>query len=127
MFAEIKNPDSPYYQQGDCLVKKCGTKGVFKSLNFDKIPEDATPVKTNLILKGQNNNHALYDGKFQVFHKGEQVFVKVDEECVLDHVKDLMSMQRAEHHAQKIGPGEYFIDSVNEFDHLKEESRKIID
>lgn len=115
-----------YFQQGDCLLKKCGTKDIFVK-EFEEIPKDAMPLKTNLVLKGMTNNHALYGGKFAVLEKDGTTFVKVFETAILDHVKDLASMERAEHHAQEIAPGEYFMDQVNEFDHILEESRKIID
>lgn len=118
---------SPYIQQGDCLIKKCGNFDVFEK-EYASIPESAKPVPGNLVLKGQTNSHALYGGKFQLLENEGVLFIKVDEPTVLDHVKDHLSVrENAEHHAQWIPKGEYFFDGVLEYDHLLEESRQVID
>lgn len=116
----------PYTQQGDCLIKKCGRHNVF-SREFDKIPKDAESVSGNLVLKGQSNSHALFGGKFQLFRAEDHLFIRVEEPTVLDHVKDEKSRAHAEHHAQWIPVGEYFVPPVKEYDHIKEESRAVID
>jgi len=120
---EIK---SPYISQGDCIVKKCGVKDVFIR-EFDSIPSDAKKLDTNLVLKGEQNNHAIYYGDFEVLEKDGITFLRVIEPCILDHVRDLKTQSHAEHHAIWISKGEYFIDQLNEYDHLAEESRKIRD
>lgn len=118
---------SPYTQQGDCLIKQCGKHNVFER-EWHKIPDNVQPVEGNLVLKGQTNSHALYGGKFQLLRNDEALFIRVEEATVLDHVKDhLSARESAEHHAQWIPPGEYFFDGVMEYDHLKEESRQVID
>lgn len=114
------------YQQGDCLLKRCGTKGIFVK-EFARIPKDAKSINSNLILKGDTNSHALYGGEFEILENEDTIFVRISKSSTLDHVKDIHSMERAEHHAQVIEPGEYFLDQVNEFDHALEESRKVID
>lgn len=120
--------DEYYYMQGDCILKKCGVEDCFTK-SYDTIPSDAEKIPGNLILKGQSNSHALYGGKFQLYKKGEQVFLDVLEATTLDHVKDHLSQspQKAEHHAQVIEIGEYFLSIVQEYDHFKEESRQVID
>ena len=115
-----------FIAQGDCIVKKCGTSGVFTK-EFSSIPKNATPTGSNLVLKGQQNNHAIYYGEFEVLEKDGVTFLRVDAPCILDHVRDLKTQTHAEHHAMWIPPGEYFIDQLNEYDHLAEESRKLID
>lgn len=118
---------SPYTQQGDCLIKKCGVFGIFEK-EFEGIPNDAKERPGNLVLKGQTNSHALYGGKFKLLEKDDVLFIKVEEATVLDHVKDhKANRESAEHHAQWIPAGEYFFDGVMERDHLKEESRQVID
>lgn len=117
---------APYTQQGDCLVKKCGTKGVFIQ-EFEGIPKEARPTGSNLVLQGQSNSHALYGGAFTVLEHGSRIFVKVDETTVLDHVRDLRTGSKAEHFAHYIPPGEYFIDPVQEYNHLTEESKALVD
>lgn len=118
---------SVIFHQGDCLLKKCGTKGIFK-VEHKAIPEDAIEKPGNLVLKGQTNSHALYGGNFRLLEKNGILFIKVIEPTVLDHVKDhLGARENAEHHAQWIPQGEYFFDGVMEYDHLREESRQVID
>lgn len=125
----LGNPNelkAPYLQQGDVILKKCGIYGYFEN-EYSSIPDLAKPVSGNILLKGQTNSHALYGGKFQLFELDGQKFLRVEETAILDHVKDTVSNQRAEHHAQYVPPGEYFLDELLEFDHIKEESRRVID
>lgn len=119
---------SPYTQQGDVIIKQCGDFDSIFEISHEIIPPDAKPVIGNLVLKGQTNSHALYGGKFQLLEKEGTLFIRVDEPTVLDHVKDHNAGQeRAEHHAQWIPRGEYFVDGVLEFDHILQESRQVID
>lgn len=118
---------SPFTQQGDAILKRCGRFGVFE-VEHEKIPDDAVDINTHLVLKGQTNSHALYGGKFHILQKDGVLFIRVKEATVLDHVKDHNgARESAEHHAQWIPPGEYFFDGVMEFDHVLEESRQVID
>lgn len=119
---------SHYTQQGDCLIKKIGAFGVFKK-EFSEIPKDAKKIKGNLVLKGQTNSHALYGGKFQLFQKDDILFIRVIEPTVLDHVKDHLTKKavKAEHHAQWIPVGDYFHTGVLERDHIRNETRQVID
>lgn len=117
-----------YQQQGDVLLKKIGIYDVFQK-EYSEIPKEAKPVKTNLVLKGQTNSHALYGGEFEILEHDGVLFIDVKAETTLDHVKDHNSLnpEHAEHHAQKIEVGQYFVSPLYEFDHLKEESRRVID
>lgn len=121
---------SPYTQQGDCLIKKVGAefKDVFET-SFDEIPSDAKPVKSRVLLKGLNNSHAIVKGECDIFEKDGRIFLVPKTDCILDHVTDMRTLRHAEHRAQVIPPREkgYFVDAVNEFDHGKEEQRKVID
>lgn len=117
---------SPFTGQGDCLIKKCGTNGVFKK-EHKTIPSDAKKIDGNLVLKGQQNSHALYFGDFQLWEKDNVLFIEVKTPCVLDHVKDHKFQVRAEHHAQWIPVGKYFHDGILEYDHILEESRRVVD
>ena len=119
---------SPLSQQGDVIIKKCGRFDVFE-VEHETIPESAKPVPGNLVFKGQTNSHALYGGKFEILEHDGVTFLRVTEPTILDHVRDHASAspERAEHHAQWIPVGDYFVDGVREFDHIKEESRRVID
>ena len=115
-------------QQGDVILKKVGNFGVFE-IEHSEIPTLAKEVKGNLLLKGQTNSHALYGGKFRLLQHENTLFVDVQEPTVLDHVKDHNSLnpEHAEHHAQTIEVGQYFLAPLMEYDHLLEESRQVID
>lgn len=117
-----------YYQQGDCLIKPVGTTGIFTQ-EFAEIPKKAKPLKGNLVLKGTTNSHALYGGKFQLYKHDGIIFIDVKKETKLDHVKDHLVKRpvHAEHHAQKIPAGRYFVPPLMEYDHQKEEKRQVID
>ena len=117
---------SPYTQQGDCLIKKCGKFNVFE-MEYMDIPKDAKEVKGNLVIKGQTNSHALYFGEFKLYEKDSVLFIEVLTPTILDHVKGHKYQVRAEHHAQWLPVGKYFKDDLMEFDHLKEEARKVVD
>lgn len=116
------------FQQGDAILKRVGIFDASEK-EYPKIPESAKPIKTNLILKGQTNSHALYGGEFEILKDDDTLFVIVKQDTTLDHVKDHNSLnpQHAEHHAQIIPAGEYFVSPLMEYDHLKEESRRVID
>lgn len=125
-----KSPSSSrnYIQQGDTIMVPIGIRGVFHK-EYKNIPEAAIEQETNLVLKGQQNSHALYGGKFEIMDYDGVRFVRVIENTLLDHVKDhtMLRPNHAEHHAQVIPAGDYFIYQINEYDHIEEENRKIID
>ncbi len=119
----------PLIQQGDCVLKVIGVKGIYKK-EFLQIPTDAKKLDTSLVLKGDTNSHALYSGKFEVLKSDSEnrIFLKVTEPCYLDHVKDHnVAPVKAEHHAQWIPVGEYFSDDLLEYNHITEESKRIVD
>lgn len=115
-------------QQGDCIVKKCGVTGYFKE-EFKEIPKTAKLFKSNLLLKGTTNSHALYGGQFKLYKDGERIFIDVKKATTLDHVCDHSAKKpkHAEHHSQVIPPGQWFVDELLEYDHALEESRRVID
>ena len=112
-----------YFQQGDCLIIQIGDE------NFVNSPKEikGEKVKTNLVLKGNQNSHALYEGDFDIYMDGEQVYIDVKTFTVLDHVKDENARVHAEHHAQYIPKGKYYVGAVLEFDHLEKMARQVID
>lgn len=116
--------------QGDCILKRCGNYEEYFIDNFKDIPNEVSNVQGNLLLKGDTNSHALYGGEFQLFKDDTgRIFVEVKQETTLDHVKDHLAINpvHAEHHAQTVPVGKWFVDELLEFDHLKNESRRVID
>lgn len=118
---ELKKGD--YFQHGDVILAQIG------DTNFIDSPVEikGEKVSSNLILKGVNNSHALYEGDFDIYKDGENLFVDVKTFAILEHVKDLESRSKAEHHAQYIPKGRYFLRVIVEFDHLEKMARQVID
>lgn len=117
---------SSYTQQGDCLLVKVGSTA-FKNLPKE-IPADVKELKQNLVLKGSTNSHALYGGDFQMFEDASGTrYIRVNAPAVLAHVKDLSSLQRAEHHGMWIPKGDYVFRNILETDHLAKLTRVVID
>lgn len=94
-----------FYQQGDVLL-------------FDviEIPASAKLVKTDLLWKGANHHHRV-KGKFKIRKENDNIYLE-SSGCTLFH---------EEHKDIKIPKGKYKLDIVQEYDHLLEESRNVID
>lgn len=107
-----------YIQQGDVLLKRCRVKGIFK-VDHD-YPSDGVPVSGNVLYYGDNNTHEFKSGEFEMVEKDGIRFVRAFTETKLSH---------GEHGDQIVDTddGGFFLDIVIERDHLKEESRRVID
>lgn len=95
-----------YYQTGDVLYIK--TKSV---------PKGADEIKTDLFHKGENHNHRVR-GDFSIYKKDDEMFLECRGECDLFH---------EEHSTIKTESGVYQKRIVQEYDHILEESRAVID
>ncbi len=115
--------------QGDCVLKRCGPyEKYFGQSNVLKIPKDAVKQDTVLVLKGDNNSHALAGGNFEILKDQKRTYVRVLSSGVfLSHVTDLSSMKMAEHFEKEIPVGDWFYQPLQEFDHILNEQRTIID
>lgn len=95
-----------YLQTGDVLYKK-----------IDAIPKDAKIFKSNLIHQGNNHKHII-SGKFTLYKKENDLFIKATGKCKLLH---------DEHKTIEMDNGIYKKDILLEYDHFLEESRAVID
>lgn len=95
-----------YYQTGDVLYIK-----------MDRLPEKTELVTGDLFHKGENHSHRVR-GDFAIHQAGDDMFLECKGECDLFH---------EEHHTIKAKPGIYQKRIVVEYDHVLEESRKVID
>jgi hypothetical protein len=93
-----------YIQHGDCLLKQC------------EKPTDIKILKTDIIYQGLNHSHKIR-GKFRIAKRGDDVFL---------HSKGA-EIYHAEHLPLKVPEGFWKLEVVKEYDHLLEESRKVID
>ena len=95
-----------YLQQGDCLL-----------FPIDKIPKDAKLRKDNVAVEGLRRHLALgknvkvYDGYLKVGKGG----------CVIQHPEHGVKIKT------KLTEGCWQVKRVQEYDHLREEARAIID
>lgn len=95
-----------YYQTGDVLYIKT-----------ESVPKNSLEIKTDLFHKGDNHHHKVR-GDFSIFQKGEDMFLECRGTCELYH---------EEHSTIFADPGIYKKRIVQEYDHLTEESRAVID
>ena len=101
-------------QQGDVLVKKVQT-----------IPTEAkkvNPSKRGYVLaEGESTGHAHVIDQVdnaELFQCNEQTYLNVLKEIQVNH---------EEHKTITIDPGFYEISIVREYDHFKEEAKKVVD
>lgn len=94
------------YQQGDCLLKTCSIDN-----------EKAKKVIGDLLHKGQQHHHRLR-GSFEMYDDAGVRYVRVVEPTELFH---------EEHRPIELPAGDYRLDIVQEFDHLENEARNVID
>ncbi len=95
-----------YLQTGDVLYFK-----------IDSIPNDAIKLETDLFHKGDNHNHKVR-GKFNILQHNDDLYLECLEDCELYH---------EEHSSVVAKQGIYKKAIVVEYDHLLEESRRVID
>lgn len=91
-------------------------------VNFKKYSGNINEINNvqtrGVIHKGNNNNHEYANGLFEIQEvEGKRIVVCLDN-CIIDH---------AEHGKQMHPPGTYEVDIAQEYDHWKEEARKVID
>lgn len=97
---------SLYFQTGDVLYFK-----------INELPKDLIELKTDLFHKGDNHSHKV-KGEFSILQSGDNMFLECKSDCELYH---------EEHKSIMIPVGIYKKGIVIEYDHLTEESRKVID
>lgn len=96
-----------FAQQGDCLIKET------------KIPVEAQKILTQVLIESQVTHHAhRVTGKAEVLKQGETLYIRA---------VDPFDVVHEEHKTLTIPAGEYFIDHVQEYDHLTEEARAVAD
>jgi len=103
-----------YYQQGDVLIKAITT--------MDKKLDKLKPLKTNIVEEGEATGHAhriVSDpSTYNIFKVGNSKYIRSSKVIELRH---------EEHKPVKIPPGTYRIEGVREFDHFKQEERRVVD
>lgn len=98
-----------YIQQGDTLYFP------------EKLPEKLTPLKTDIVQEGEATGHAhrLHGDGFELFETpAKEKHLRLVAPTALRH---------EEHQEIILPPGDYRIGIVREYDHFKEEARRVAD
>ena len=105
-----------FYRHGDLLLKQ-----------VDKIPESATPMKTNIIAEGEvtGHNHKLY-GSHQVYGTHSSQNWRIIEPTYFQAKEDI-SLKHQEHSTLKISKGNYVIVHEREHNPFKNIEQEVID
>lgn len=99
-----------YVQNGDV--------NLFQETNFP----DGKPVLNGLLHQGQNHAHIIKGNCLICEHEGK-TYVNALEDCTLEHEEH----GRCDEAYRTLPKGIWRKEIVNEYDHAKEESRKVID
>lgn len=90
-----------------------------KNFDFDEIKKER--INDSIVGHGKNGHlHALQGDNFEMYKSAE-------EECLLLKVLSNTELRHEEHHSITLLPGNYKESSVMEFDHFREEARKVMD
>lgn len=98
------------YQHGDVVL-----------VETTKLPAGLTPIKTNVLQEGEMTGHA-----HRLYGDGFTVFEDVKKNKYLTLVEPV-SLRHEEHHEIVMPPGDWEVRIVREYDHFKEEARRVAD
>lgn len=100
-------------RHGDVLLK---TKKGFE------IPKSVRLKANKLIHKGNNNSHVIGKGSALIGVDGDKKYLRVTKSATVSHVGGSST------HATKPLPvGDYWVEIQTFYDHLTEESKKVVD
>jgi hypothetical protein len=94
-----------------------------KNFDFDSLKKEK--LNSNIIAEGEMTGH-----KHQLITADPRDFMlykNPEDECLLLKLLKKAEIKHEEHHAIPLTPGNYRSRIVREYDHLKEEARKVID
>ena len=86
------------------------------------IPKSVKLKKGNLIHQGTNNAHVISKGEMSIGEKDGKKYMRVLKPSVVSHVGG-----SATHESKPIPKGDYWVEIQTFYDHLTEESKKVID
>lgn len=102
-------------------LRRHGDVLLFTSKGF-KIPSSVRLKAQKLIHKGTNNSHVISRGTSLIGESGEKKYLRIKSAATVSHVGGSST------HASKPLPiGDYWVEIQTEYDHLLEESRKVVD
>lgn len=97
-----------YFQHGDIILKEHG-------------PVKGNALKQSFLFQSSPtaNKHYCSGGSFK--------YLETDKKELFLEVKKATQLKHVEHKPIKVPKGVYKIEIVNEFDHWKEETKKVVD
>jgi hypothetical protein len=100
---------SIWYQQGDVTIKPVAA-----------IPADATVTNSRVLAEGEATGH-------KHLAEAQDVRLFLHEGTLYMRAPSGTTVVHEEHHAVEIPPGDYQIGTVHEYDHFREEARRVFD
>ncbi len=103
-------------RHGDVLIKT--SKGF-------KIPADTKLKAVKMVHKGANHDHFISEGVVRIGPEvdGKRFMRVTSKKAIISHGRGNSS----EHASKPIPKGDYWVEIQTEFDHLREEARRVID
>lgn len=87
-----------------------------------EIPKSIKLKTDKLIHKGNNNSHVISKGMALVGSEGDKKFLRVVKDAVVSHVGG-----SATHESKPLPKGDYWVEIQTFYDHLTEESKRVVD
>lgn len=108
---------------GAIELRRHGDLLLFTQLKY-KVPEPKKLKATRLLFKGTNNEHYFSKGEVKMYVEGDKRFLRVTKKAVLSHSDP---SPKTKHGDGELPVGDYWVEVKQEYDHLREESRNVID
>ena len=87
-----------------------------------KIPKEAKLKKETLIHKGNNNSHVISKGQALIGEVSGKKYLRVVKAATVAHVGG-----SATHDSKPLPVGDYWVEIQSFYDHLTEESKRVVD
>lgn len=111
-----------YWQQGDVLIKEFDEEKARFSWRFRLKNREKKELSEFVVAYGESTGHShKIVGKIVAYipnTTNQLIVVEVLEESTIYH---------EEHGPITLPPGKYYIDQVQEYDHFREEARRVVD
>lgn len=103
------------------MERRHGDVLIYSHAGFS-IPKDAKLTKDTLIHKGTNNSHVISGGEVMMGDHSGKRYLRVVSPAIVSHVGG-----SATHESKPLPVGDYWTEIQTFYDHLTEESKRVID
>lgn len=104
------------------ILRRHGDVMIFTKKDF-KIPKEVKLKSDKLIFKGLNNSHVIGKGDAKIAPiKDNRGYLRVTKDAMVTHVGGSST-----HATKPLPKGDYWFEIQTFYDHLKEESKQVID